>query len=313
MKIDQVNLYGNDLFGNPVQPDSLGLIADRFLIPPFSVLNTREGWWQDRKRAWSSLGIQGEIGREAKAFSCNDGQQKKYDYLPDITTGTSIFDPVLCELIYRWFCPAGGVLDPFAGGSVRGIIACLLGNEYTGIDLSEKQLMANRDQADKICPNHKPCWIEGDAENIKQLTQNTEADLIFSCPPYFNLEVYSDDARDLSNMNWESFLIKYRKIIKENCDLLKQNRFACFVVGEVRDKDGNYVNLVGETIKAFLDSGLKFYNEGILVNTVGSLPIRITKQFDSGRKLGKVHQNILIFLKGDAKQATRDMKKYSVD
>ena len=31
-------------------------------------------------------------------------------------SGTSIFDPVLCELVYRWFCPAGGaVLDPFAG------------------------------------------------------------------------------------------------------------------------------------------------------------------------------------------------------
>ncbi len=39
-------------------------------------------------------------------------------------SGTSIFDPVLCELAYRWFCPPGGlILDPFAGGSVRGIVA----------------------------------------------------------------------------------------------------------------------------------------------------------------------------------------------
>jgi len=43
-------------------------------------------------------------------------------------SGTSIFDPVLCEIAYRWFCPAGGmVLDPFAGGSVRGIVASRLG------------------------------------------------------------------------------------------------------------------------------------------------------------------------------------------
>ena len=35
--------------------------------------------------------------------------------------GTSIFDPVVCELAYTWFAPVGGVvLDPFAGGSVRG-------------------------------------------------------------------------------------------------------------------------------------------------------------------------------------------------
>jgi hypothetical protein len=40
------------------------------------------------------------------------------------STCTSIFDPVLCEIAYRWFCPSGGtVLDPFAGGSVRGIVA----------------------------------------------------------------------------------------------------------------------------------------------------------------------------------------------
>ena len=38
-------------------------LADRFGIPPFSVLNAREGWWQDRKRAWLALGIESELGR----------------------------------------------------------------------------------------------------------------------------------------------------------------------------------------------------------------------------------------------------------
>src|SRR5262245_16475161 len=58
-------------------------------------------------------------------------------------SGTSIFDPVLCEMAYRWFTPPGGlVLDPFAGGSVRGIIASMLGRRYVGIDLSATQLAA---------------------------------------------------------------------------------------------------------------------------------------------------------------------------
>ena len=38
-------------------------LAGRFMIPPFSVLNAREGWWQDRKRAWLALGIKSELGR----------------------------------------------------------------------------------------------------------------------------------------------------------------------------------------------------------------------------------------------------------
>ena len=40
-----------------------GNLADRFMIPPFTVLNAREGWWQDRKRAWLALGIKSELGR----------------------------------------------------------------------------------------------------------------------------------------------------------------------------------------------------------------------------------------------------------
>jgi len=60
-----------------------------------------------------------------------------------MTSGTSIFDPVLTELAYRWFCPQGGsILDPFAGGSVRGIVAAHLGYQYTGLDLRSEQIAA---------------------------------------------------------------------------------------------------------------------------------------------------------------------------
>jgi hypothetical protein len=38
-------------------------MRDKFLIPPFSILNAREGWWQDRKRQWLAIGIQSELGR----------------------------------------------------------------------------------------------------------------------------------------------------------------------------------------------------------------------------------------------------------
>ena len=40
-----------------------GKLSDKFLIPPFSILNAREGWWQDRKRVWLALGIKSEKGR----------------------------------------------------------------------------------------------------------------------------------------------------------------------------------------------------------------------------------------------------------
>ena len=132
---------------------------------------------------------------------------------------------------------------------------------------------------------------------------NDSFDLVFSCPPYYDLEVYSDKEGDISNCaTYEEFLDSYRKIIKGACDCLKEDRFAVFVVSNIRDKNGIYYNLVGDTIKAFEDAGLKFYNDGILINAIGTLPVRVSKQFNSSRKLGKLHQNVLIFFKGNPKK-----------
>ena len=52
-------------FGSDAADDDAASLAERFGIPPFSVLNAREGWWQDRKAAWIGLGIQSELGRGA--------------------------------------------------------------------------------------------------------------------------------------------------------------------------------------------------------------------------------------------------------
>jgi len=616
-------------------------LSQRFLVPPFSVLDARQGYWQERKRAWLALGIESELGRgstpstsaraedpsyrEIKgrllavpsgslkpAADYSDGQRgdgrgrllavpsgslKPLDRASATksqgvkgalagderaSTGTSIFDPVLCELAYRWFCPPGGsVLDPFAGGSVRGIVAAKLGRRYVGVDLSGRQLEANRQQAETILNGQatvervvtdpqeltpvqtvempelgpikvkredlfdfagvrgskaragraialqakgltagasrhstmlgrvarlaeaveiparihvansksltpdqqeaiahgaemvpgkanylktlvassrqdaeargwthlelglesdtytevnrgqaanipadtqrvvvcvgsgtglstvlhglddaglgsvpvlgvrvgmegaeklldrrgpanwhdrvtfvessldyasqapvrhlgqieldwyyeakclpflqpgdlfyilakrteeqepsgelRPEWIQGDS---RQALPPGEFDFVFSCPPYFDLEVYSEEEGDISNMDYPDFLTAYRDIISQSCQRLKDNRLACFVVGEVRDKKGNYHNLIGDTIQAFLEAGLAYYNEAILVTSLGSLPIRAARMFSAGRKLGKTHQNVLVFLKGDAKQAVEALGEVALD
>lgn len=222
------------------------------------------------------------------------------------SSGTSIFDPVLCELAYSWFCPHGGtVLDPFAGGSVRGIVASRLGRQYIGVELRQEQVDANRIQGDDLCENNPPVWHTGDSRNIDRICADVDADFVFSCPPYADLEVYSDDPNDLSTLSYDDFKPAYFEIISKTCARLKQDRFACFVVGDVRDKKGNYYNFVGDTVEAFKAAGLHYYNEAILVTSVGSLPIRVGRQFTSGRKLGKTHQNVLVFVKGDGKRATQ--------
>lgn len=218
------------------------------------------------------------------------------------SSGTSIFDPVLCELAYRWFCPAGGrILDPFAGGSVRGIVAAKCGFEYHGVDLRPEQILENELQAEIICTDgKKPVWSVGDSNNIASIVSG-KFDFVFSCPPYGDLETYSEDAADLSTMAHADFVKAYRHIISESVAMLAPNRFACFVVGDFRDEKGFYRNFVSDTIAAFQEAGAILYNEAILVTAIGSLPIRVGRQFESGRKLGKTHQNVLVFFKGDPK------------
>ncbi len=237
-----------------------------------------------------------------------DEFERDHWVLPDseLSSGTSIFDPVLCEIAYRWFCPQGGtILDPFAGGSVRGIVASKLGRQYIGVELREEQVAANKTQGDDLCSDPMPVWHTGDSRNIDRICADVQADMVFSCPPYADLEVYSDDPNDLSTLSYEDFKPAYFEIIDKACAQLKDNRFACFVVGDVRDKKGNYYNFVGDTVEAFRAAGLHYYNEAILVTSVGSLPIRAGRQFSIGRKLGKTHQNVLVFVKGDGKKATQ--------
>lgn len=271
-------------------------LTDEFLIPPISVFDTRQGYWQDRKRAWKSLGISSDVGRD-EALLGQGLKQLAEKQGSKTLTGTSIFDPVLCEVMYKWFnVHEGSIFDCFAGGSVRGIVAEKLGYKYTGIDLRKEQIEANILNAQEMGLN--PTWICDDSLNTDLYVEDDSVDLLFSCPPYADLEVYSDDERDISNMDYEQFKEVYRKIIDISCRKVKNDRFAIFVVGDVRDKKGYYRNFIDYTKECFNKNGFMTYNEIILLEQLGTIPLRARYVFKK-RKVAKAHQNILIFYKGD--------------
>lgn len=576
-------------------------LNSRFVVPPFTVLNARAGYWQDRKREWLSRGIQSELGRGVTLPGFRNAARSMANYQkggaghdsatldngPAWAQGTSVFDPVLCEIAYRWFSPVGGhVYDPFAGGSVRGVLAGLLRRRYTGIELREEQVEANRQQGIDLIPDGaaasdplpaedwpvgtstpverhgghavkrddlytfagqrggkvrtcltlaragggaglvtassrhspqalivsaigqrlglpvtlhipegaqteemaeceargativrhaagyntaivaaarrdiearpeqtyipfgmecaeavtatagevqsfldatapderrrivipvgsgmsaagllaglaevgddtpvlgvvvgadpvkrldhyapgwrdrltlvpagvdyskhvpdeeaylgdlhldpvyeakvlphlqegdalwvvghrgaatvpgavqpypRPTWITGDSLKADALLPDGETyDLVFSCPPYADLEVYSDDPADISNMAYEDFLAAYREIIRVAVDRLAPNRFAVWVVGEVRDKSsGVQRGLIRDTIAAFEDAGADFWNEAILLTAIATLPMRTPHTFPPNRKMGRCHQNVLVFVKGDPSEASK--------
>ncbi len=170
-----------------------------YMIKPFSILDTRTKEWQDRKRYWiQTYNIQSELGRE--------DAESRARFWEDNTI--SIFDATLCEHMYQWFTPKQGkVLDPFAGGSVRGIVATEMGYEYMGIDLSKQQIEENRKQSSK------PKWVTGDSDEMLDYLGDEQFDFVFTCPPYYDLEVYSDNPLDISTMEDDKFDEKYFSIL----------------------------------------------------------------------------------------------------
>ena len=275
-----------------------------FGAPPFSILDSRQGYWQDRKREWLDFGIKSELGREEDMLFGDIRPGMYSGYESDISN-TSVFDPVLTELMYKWFmAPGGKVLDLLAGGSVRCIVASVLDRYYTGLDLAKDQINENYKQAKELVPDNIPNWIVGDSTNVLDLAKD-KYEFILTCPPYGVLEVYSDDPNDLSNMPTEEFNKVYSDIINKGCSLLKDNRFACIVVGEYREKKTKaYVDFVGTTVQAFRDAGLEYHNEFVLVNVPGTAPLRAGGYFDKSRKIANTHQNVLVFIKGDSLKAT---------
>jgi 16S rRNA G966 N2-methylase RsmD len=284
-------------------------LADRFGVAPFSILDRRQGEWQDRKRRWLALGIQSEVGRTDRLLSnaSNEGWGTGFVSEQMIAQGvTSIFDPVLCELAYRWFSAVGDrVLDPFAGGSVRGVVASTLARWYTGIDLRSEQVTANESQV-ALCSDITPRWIQGDSARLHEhLDPADEFDLLFSCPPYADLEVYSDNPRDLSTMPYEQFREAHATVISAATARLRQDRFAVWVISDIRDKRGNYRGLVGHTVEAFQAAGLDLYNDAVVLDPVGTVRLRAGNLFTRTRKLSRLHQHVLVFAKGNAKKAAR--------
>lgn len=312
-------------------------LNDRFVVPPFSILDTRKGYWQKRKKMWRELiGDFGESRNDtliqSPEIKYKDLYQKTRQhreelglsfkeyldkYVPEevkereakkiLSQGVSLLDPVMAEVVCRWFgldnCKT---FDCFAGDSVFGYVSAHLGNEFVGIDLRPEQAQLNNERVAEMSAR----YICDDGQNVAKHIAPNSQDLLFSCPPYFDLEVYSDLPNDASNQDsYEDFIGILRNAFTGAIGCLKDNRFAVIVVGDVRDKKtGFYYDFCGDIKRIFKDNGMSLYNEIILIETGASTALRAGRYMES-RKIAKMHQNILVFYKGKAKEIKNNFKK----
>ncbi|MBO0947543.1 hypothetical protein [Fibrella forsythiae] len=306
-----------------------GGLAERFVVPPFSVLDTRQGYWQARKKDWHArIGDKGESreGTLRKSASGDDPsyyrqksaieeklglkltsaefEEKHYVRSTKIPKGVSLLDPVLSEVVIKWFgLPGGHAFDPFAGDSVFGFVAASEGQQFTGIELRQEQADLNQGRlTESGLPGRYIC---DDGRNVAQHVPAESQDLLFSCPPYFDLEVYSDKENDASNQKtYQGFYAILDQAFTAAITCLKPGRFAVIVCGDVRDKKtGAYYRFPQDVVGTFVREGMYLYNELILIEQAGNGAIRANGQMKH-RKVVKTHQQVLVFYKGNP----RDIK-----
>lgn len=317
--------------GGDSEPQNASL-NDRFVVPPFSILDTRKGYWQARKKLWrEQIGDMGESRNDKLITSPEIKYKDLYQrtrkhreelgvsfkeyiekYVPAevleheaskvLSKGVSLFDPVLSEAMCKWFTPYEGakIFDCFAGDTYKGLVFAMCGFSFRGVELRQEQVDINNRVLEGRGLDIE--YICDDGQNVAKHFEPESQDMLFSCPPYYDLEVYSKDERDASNQGtYEEFIAILDKAFKAALTCLKPNRFAVVVVGDVRDKKtGFYYGFADDVKRIFKEGGASLYNEIILVETGASTALRASRYMES-RKVAKMHQNVLVFYKGDPK------------
>jgi len=243
-----------------------------------------------RVRDWRRL-----TGEDGHTGARSETMREDHD---SVYTGShSVFPAPLVEwILLRYGRPAGGhVLDAFAGGPVRAVVSTIMGYQYTGFDIRQEQIAENERALEKLGLSGAHFHL-GDGCRMDGVCGNYDIGL--TCPPYWNLEVYSDHEDDLSNCRtYDAFRQAISACAVAYYNLIKNGSFVCFVVGPFRDKKtGELIDFPGHTIEEFRKAGFLYWQTVILSKNFGSAAKRSTNAW-KGLKLVPIHEHLLVFRK----------------
>lgn len=216
-----------------------------------------------------------------------------------IYTGTySVFPiPLMEYIVIRYGGPAGGkILDPFAGGPPRAIASSFMGMEYHGVDVREDQIEENLEVTKAL--DLKGVHYYHDDARFLSTVPDLQYGLSVACPPYYDVEVYSNEEDDMSTfLTYESFNAAMWMSAEAQFPLLKPGAFACLIVCNFRDKKtGELIDFRADTVANFKEAGFLFWDEIILSRNFGSAAKRASNAW-KGMKLVRRHEFLLVFRK----------------
>ena len=250
-------------------------------------------------RDWRRLtGETGHTGERAETMRADHDS---------VYTGThSVFPAPLIEWILLRYGgePAGRVLDAFAGGPPRALVSTIMGFEYIGFEIRQSQIDENKKVLTELGLTDFN-YVLGDGRYLAEGIGLFDAAL--TCPPYWNLEIYSDHKDDLSNLKtYGEFNFGMYSTAMAHSKVMKPGAFVCIVVGLFRDKKtGELIDFRAHTVENFRGAGFIFWQDVIVAKNTGSAAQRSTNSW-RGQKLVPIHEHLLVFRQPENKKVEAD-------
>ena len=206
------------------------------------------------------------------------------------------------RIIEMWSKKGDGIVDPFAGRSSRPLVSTLLERNYVGFDVIKDNLQEVEEQYN-ILKNERSLGklklIHKSSEHIDEFLPEGVADMIMTCPPYYNIEKYESVDGQLTDIKtYEEFLETYKIILEKSIKILKPSCFFVVVLANFRI-DGKLYDFCSDT-KNILKEHLKFHDEIILEMSPAKRHALYTQAIVNLNCL-KTHEYCLVFRKKDDK------------
>src|SRR5258706_6142726 len=269
---------------------------------------TGSQWWLTTTSVWNADELIGRRIRDWRRLTGETGhdgtrnETMRSDHDSIYTGSHSVFPAPLAEWITLRYggIPGGLILDAFAGGPPRAIVAALMGYRYLGYEIRQEQIDENTRTLSRLGCMDSVSYICGDGTLLRGASDNS-FDFGLTCPPYYDLEQYSDLPNDLSNLpDYETFDKAMLNCAKAHFRVMKPGSFTCIVVGDFRrggNKDENeLISFSSDTIINFKRSGFMFWQNVILSKNFASAAVRAGTSW-SGKKLVPRHEHLLGFRK----------------
>jgi len=212
------------------------------------------------------------------------------------------------RIIEMWSKEGDLIMDPFAGRSSRPLVSTLLERNYVGFDVIKDNLDEAQEQYDTLKKDRelgKLELINSSSENIDDFFSESVADMVMTCPPYYNIEKYDSADGQLTDIKtYEDFLKVYEVILEKTSKVLKPSCFFVVVLANFRI-DGKLYDFSSDT-KDILKKHLTFHDE-IILEMSPAKRHPLYNQSITNLNCLKTHEYCLVFRKQDSKE--NDIKK----